>query len=89
MLNGKQIIWLVSIILVGTGSFMAYKYYSTQPELSMRDECFAGSIDACISLDKINKNIWKILEDTQYKVSEENKLVKEQASKLLSWSSFQ
>jgi len=59
MLNGKQIIWLVSIILVGTVSFMAYKYYSTQPELSMRDECITGSIDACIKLVKENKELVK------------------------------
>ena len=59
MSTNAKIIWLVSIILVGTVSFMAYKYYSTQSTMSTKDECFTGSIDACIKLVKENKEIVK------------------------------
>ena len=63
---------------------MAYTSYSSQPTITTRDECFNGSIDACITLDKQNKQLYKQLEDTQTQLAENNKAIKEQASKLLS-----
>jgi hypothetical protein len=68
---------------------VAYNSYEQQPTTTVREQCFSGSIDACISLDKANKDLYKVLETTQGKVAENNKAIKEQASKLLSGSSFQ
>jgi hypothetical protein len=52
--------------------------------MSQRELCFAGSIDACISLDKTNKQLYNELEKTQNQIAENNKAIKEQAAKLLS-----
>ena len=87
--NAKTIIWLVSLILIGTVSVMAYNKYNSQPELTMREQCFTGSIDACVSLDKTNKQLYKELEVTQQAIAENNKSIKEHTQKLLSGSSFQ
>lgn len=88
-MNAKTTAWIISIVTILCGTIYAYKVYNTQPETTTRDECFSGSIDACVTLDKQNKQLYKILEDTQQQLAENNKAIKEQASKLLSWSSFQ
>lgn len=87
-MNAK-IIWLVCLFTVSILSIVAYNEYSSEPTITTREKCFAGSIDACIALDKTNKDQRQVLEDAQLKVSENNKKVKEQTQKLLSGSSFQ
>lgn len=88
-MNAKKIlIWLVCLCIISMGSLGTYRYYNTQPTITTREQCFSGSIDACVTLDKQNKQLYKQLEDTQQQLAENNKAIKQQASKLLSWSSF-
>lgn len=86
--NAKVIIWLVCLCSVSVISVLAYNQSMRVPETTMREQCFAGSIDACVSLDKTNKQLYKELEVTQQAIAENNKAIKEQAGKLLSGSSF-
>lgn len=85
----KNLIWLFCLCTVSIVSIVAYNNYSSQSEITTREKCFAGSIDACVALDKTNKDQRALLEDAQLKVSESNKSVKTQTQKLLSGSSFQ
>ncbi len=87
-MNAKTIYWIITISTICIGAVVSYKYYNTQPEQTTRELCFAGSIDACVTLDKNNKELYKQLEITQQQIAENNKAIKEQASLLLSWSSF-
>jgi uncharacterized protein HemX len=88
-MNAKTIYWIIAIGTICIGAGVTYNYYQQEPELSQRELCFAGSIDACVSLDKTNKRLYKELEVTQQQIAENNKAIKEQAGKLLSGSSFQ
>ena len=88
-MNAKTIIWFGLPFIVTFGSIATYQYYSQESELSTRELCFAGSIDACVTLDKTNKRLYQELEVTQQQIAENNKAIKEQAGKLLSGSSFQ
>jgi len=58
------------------------------PETTMREQCFAGSIDACVSLDKTNKQLYKDLENTQNQIAENNKVIKEhrQTSQIITFA---
>lgn len=87
--NAKTIIWLVCLCSVSVIGVYAYNQIELKPETTMRDECFSGSIDACVSLDKTNKQLYKDLENTQNQIAENNKVIKEHTQKLLSGSSFQ
>lgn len=84
-----KIIWLSLVIATCVIGGVAYNSYEQQPTTTVREQCFAGSIDACVSLDKTNKQLYKELEVTQQAIAENNKAIKEQAGKLLSGSSFQ
>jgi len=83
-----KIIWLSLVITTCVIGGVAYNSYEQQPTTTVREQCFAGSIDACVSLDKTNKDLYKVLEFTQEAIAENNKAIKEQAGKLLSGSSF-
>jgi len=84
-----KIIWLSLVIATCVIGGVAYNSYEQQPTTTARQQCFSGSIDACVSLDKTNKQLYKELEVTQQAIAENNKAIKEQAGKLLSGSSFQ
>jgi len=88
-MNAKTIYWIIAISAVCIGAVIVSKYYQQESELSTRELCFAGSIDACVTLDKTNKRLYQELEVTQQQIAENNKAIKEQAGKLLSGSSFQ
>ena len=88
MTFNAKIIWLSLVITTCVIGGVAYNSYEQQPTTTVREQCFAGSIDACVSLDKANKDLYKVLEVTQNEIAENNKTIKEQAGKLLSGSSF-
>lgn len=98
--NAKTIIWLVCLCSVSVVSVLAFNSYDQQPTPSNYENCKSGSIEACVKEDKSNKTkyLWTHLLKDNFdmiyqmklqKIADENKKVKEQASKLFEWSSFQ
>ena len=89
MSNVQKFIWLSTIIAVCIGAGVAYNSYTKQPTITTQQQCLNGSIDACVTIDRYNKDLYKTLEITQQQIAENNKWIKEHTQKLLSGSSFQ
>lgn len=87
MSNVQKLLWLSIIIIICVAGGFVYNY-TNKPTVTTREQCFNGSIDACVTLDKTNKQLYRDLEITQQQIAENNKAIKAQASRLLSWSSF-
>lgn len=87
--NVQKLIWLSIIVTTCVIGGVAYNSYEQQPTTTVREQCLSGSIDACVTIDKYNKDLYKTLEITQQAVAESNKPIKEHTQKLLSGSSFQ
>ncbi len=58
-MNAKTIYWIIAISTVCIGAGVTYNYYSQEPELTTKEHCEYGSIDACIKLVKENKELVK------------------------------
>lgn len=92
MTNKNIITWLV-IVWVITAVWLFVSFVSNadaKVKPTVKDQCFlSGSIDACVQLDKQNKETYKKLTEVLSGIANDNAKVKEHTQKLLSWSSFQ
>jgi len=52
---------------------VAYNSYTKQPTITTQQQCLNGSIDACVTIDRYNKDLYKTLEITQQQIAENNK----------------
>ena len=86
MTNKHLITWLV-IVWVITAVWLFVSFMSNadaKVEPTVKDQCFlSGSIDACVQLDKQNKETYKKLTDVLYGIANDNAKVKEHTQKLL------
>lgn len=77
------VVWIVAIV------YSVLPKNTEAKEPTLKDQCFlSGSIDACVSLDKQNKQNYVKIQQVLESIAQENAKVKEHTQQLLSWSSF-